>query len=408
MTSDAVPKNKDGTPQWAGDPALFQLYEEECLLWVETQSYHKRHMCVPKLKAELSGPAKRLVLGQSPSWGAHAGGVQELMAFLRQRLGKPQLPELSELLLRYFRGTKRRAQETINDYVTRKCEAYVRAQQSMQRVLKDRGETTPEPTYKAQLHVWQGQRPWESSRRGSWDSRASQDAPEEEATETQTEGEASTAAAPTASDAGAPDRAPDTWWGRQQWDQGWNSSPWGYSYNYWGWGSGYYGASSWGAYPEEVKAPEMPELIPPFLQGWFLLQDSGLDVHERNMVQTALQGNFDLQRVAAELRAQWPETELSRRDKSHRHSSYLGEAMEEADQEEQYEAFQGEELREASPRSTISGEPSKRLERSRMRFACPGSTTVPDTREAPGRPSSLPRPVPPPPGVSPGQTMTAT
>ncbi|CAE7909697.1 hypothetical protein AK812_SmicGene10805 [Symbiodinium microadriaticum] len=326
MTSDAVPKNKDGTPQWSGDPALFQLYEEECLLWVETQSYHKRHMCVPKLKAELSGPAKRLVLGQSPSWGAHATGVQELMAFLRQRLGKPQLPELSELLLRYFRGRKRRAQETINDYVTRKCEAYVRAQQSMQRVLKDRGETPTEPTYRAHLHTWQGQRPWETGRRASWDSRTSQDTPEEEATEAPTEGETSTAAAPTASDAGVSDRAPESWWNRQQWDQGWNNTTWGYGYNSWGWGSGYYGASSW---------------------GWFLLQDSGLDVRERNVVQTALQGNFDLQRVAAELRAQWPETELSRRDKSHRHSSYLGEAVDEGDQEENYEAFQGEELREA-------------------------------------------------------------
>ena len=37
---------------------------------------------------------------------------------------------------------------------------------------------------------------------------------------------------------------------------------------------------------------EIPELLPPFLQGWFLLQDSGLDIHERNSIQTALRGDM--------------------------------------------------------------------------------------------------------------------
>ena len=32
------------------------------------------------------------------------------------------------------------------------------------------------------------------------------------------------------------------------------------------------------------------ELLPDFLQGWYLLQDASLDGNERNMVQTALQG----------------------------------------------------------------------------------------------------------------------
>ncbi|CAE7764523.1 unnamed protein product, partial [Symbiodinium necroappetens] len=161
------------------------------------------------------------------------------------------------------------------------------------------------------------------------------------------DGDGSTAAAPTASDAGARDGATEGSWTRPNWDYGWYSSPWYTGYGQWGWYSGYQGYYSWGEVQEPPKAPEMPELIPPFLQGWFLLQDSGLDVHERNMVQTALQGNFDLQRVAAELRAQWPETELSRRDKTHRHSSYLGEAIEEEDPEEHHEAYQNDELREA-------------------------------------------------------------
>ena len=39
MTSDGVARSKDGVPQWNGDPSLFQAYEEESLLWVETQAY---------------------------------------------------------------------------------------------------------------------------------------------------------------------------------------------------------------------------------------------------------------------------------------------------------------------------------------------------------------------------------
>ena len=45
------------------------------------------------------------------------------MNFLRQRLGRPLLSEFSELLLKYFRGTNRKPNESVNDYVTRKCEA---------------------------------------------------------------------------------------------------------------------------------------------------------------------------------------------------------------------------------------------------------------------------------------------
>ena len=80
----------------------------------------------------------------------------------------------------------------------------------------------------------------------------------------------------------------------------------------------------------------MPELIPQFLQGWFLLQDSGLSIQERNLVQTALRGNYELQNVAAELRAQWPDSELQKRDRQPRGHGYLGEVIEEDEDEEAY------------------------------------------------------------------------
>ena len=332
MTSDAAEsRNKDGTPRWNGEPSAFQQYEEECLLWVETQPYHKRHMCVPKLKAELTGPAKRLILGQDPSWGAHATGVQELMGFLRQRLGRPQLPELSDLLLKYFRGTKRRAQESVNDYVTRKCEAYVRAQQALRRVLQDRSGSQQKPRHGDYYGHYPGQA---SGRRSSWDSQTSTGASESHGSAVGGDGDddESQAAAPTAADA---ERTNEAW----RWDQ------WNWSSGSWEWGGQ---ASAWWdqsrgpvwsqhrfqTWGRDDTTSESPELLPPFLQGWFLLQDSGLDIHERKSIQTALRGDYDLQKVAAEMRAQWPETELQRRDRQGRQSSYMGEMLEEIFEEE--------------------------------------------------------------------------
>ena len=51
------------------------MRQEECLLWAETQSYHKRHMCAPKLKAEQSCQDERNVL----SWPEAQQSMQRVM-----------------------------------------------------------------------------------------------------------------------------------------------------------------------------------------------------------------------------------------------------------------------------------------------------------------------------------------
>ena len=117
-----ISRTRDGVPGWNGEPSLFTEYEEECLIWVQSVLWHKRQLCGPKLIQELSGPARRLVLGQALDWTAHPQGVENLMKHLRSCLGKPLLLELSDFLLRYFRSTKRRAHESMGDYITKKCE----------------------------------------------------------------------------------------------------------------------------------------------------------------------------------------------------------------------------------------------------------------------------------------------
>ena len=130
-----ISRNRDGVPGWNAEPSLFTEYEEECLIWVQSVPWHKRQLCGPKLIQELTGPARRLVLGQPPDWTAQPQGVEALMRHLRSCLGKPMLPELSDFLLRYFRSSKRRPNESMGDYITKKCEVYMRSCQALQRVL---------------------------------------------------------------------------------------------------------------------------------------------------------------------------------------------------------------------------------------------------------------------------------
>ena len=47
----------------------------------------------------------------------------------------PQMPELTDHLSRYFRQSRRKKGETMNEYVTRKSELYARARQGLHRVM---------------------------------------------------------------------------------------------------------------------------------------------------------------------------------------------------------------------------------------------------------------------------------
>ena len=77
--------------------------------------------------------------------------------------------------------------------------------------------------------------------------------------------------------------------------------------------------------PVNTWIEESVDLLPSFVQGWFLLQDAGLEAHERNMVMTALKNDFSVERVAQELRNQWPDHNLRHRDQGTRGSAWAAE-----------------------------------------------------------------------------------
>ena len=110
----------------------------------------------------------------------------------------------------------------------------------------------------------------------------------------------------------------------------WNSWQWQWQSHQpsWEWSSS---ASSTTSMPE--SGGRQVELLPPFIQGWYLMTDAGLDHAERNLVMTALGGDFSPQRVAQELRNQFPETEVRRRDQGRRFQGFLGDIPEGSDED---------------------------------------------------------------------------
>ena len=134
VMTEGISRSKDGVPQWTGEASTFQEYEEQALQWEQSVAYHKRALCAPRLIAELSGTARKFIAGKRPNWVSFDGGVAYLMSFLRKSLGKPQIPELSDHLIKYFRQSRRKKGESMNDYIVRKVEIYARAKQALARI----------------------------------------------------------------------------------------------------------------------------------------------------------------------------------------------------------------------------------------------------------------------------------
>ena len=307
-------KSSDGVPRWNGEASSFQEFEEQCLVYEQSVEYHKRYMVAPRVIAELQGTARKVITGKPADWVSYSGGLRELLNTLRASLGKPQVSEVADFLNKYFRGSRRKSGETMGDYIVRKTEAYLRAQQALQRVL---------PQYS------QGQGQWRSnashnggSRRSSWDSGSAEATTEnlEANAETREEGTEETTTA--GSD-----------WNWSQWQGGYWSSwysyrdPWSHS---WAWQTGpdYRSSASQGS------SGALEEIIPDFVQGWFLLNDAGLTPGERNMIHTAVQGDYGVHRIAQELRNQWDENSIRKREGSQRgQTSYLGDGFDEFDDE---------------------------------------------------------------------------
>ena len=321
---DGPARSKDGVPQWDGNSATFQKYEEEALLWQEGIAYHKRYMAGPRLVAELQGSAKRMVVGKSASWVSYSGGVETLMRHLRECLGRPQVTELTEYLNQYFRHSRRRSGESINEYVTRKSEIYMRAQQALNRVKPHQEPATSRVPREA---GYSGQR------RSSWTSETTTTAADGDEGDTEAQTEDTQAAAWDANSSYSSWAGTGSYWYGMPYSNWWASSSWGWA------DSRNYGENSSSRGAGEKSSAGQTELLPEWVQAWYLLQDANLSTGERNMIFTALKGEFSVLKVAQELRNQWTEADLKKRDQHYKGSGFLVDTGADEDFENQ-EAWQ--------------------------------------------------------------------
>jgi len=106
-----IQRNRDGVPIWNGEPGLLEEFTEACLRYEQTVVREKRYLCGPRIASELRGP----VIGRPADWLSYEGGVRRLIEVLREERGQPKIPEMSELLMKYFKGTRRQKGETMSD-----------------------------------------------------------------------------------------------------------------------------------------------------------------------------------------------------------------------------------------------------------------------------------------------------
>lgn len=114
----------------------------------------------------------------------------------------------------------------------------------------------------------------------------------------------------------------------------WDHRGWAWSYE-WGW----FRIAPPPEPPRSVRSAEttewlrrdLPEIIPDYVQGWFLLMDAGLDTMERNVLHADLKGDFGVRAVEDALRKHWTEADLKRRDseKGRQFGNLAAEAFEE-------------------------------------------------------------------------------
>ena len=309
--SKGIERSREGVPIWNGDAGSFQEYEECALQWEQAVAVGKRYLCAPRLVTELTGTAKRFIVGKKPDWVSYNGGVGKLLSHLRSSLGLPQLPEMTEFLTKYFKQSRRRKGEGMNEYITKKTESYSRARQSLARVSqryeKPGGSTWSSRSSAVGHDAWRHYGPSNTSW-GSWTPAASQGEAASEARAPVEEAEER--------DGADGDRSDHD--DHESWAGDWYHDPWGPS-SWW--------SSSWsgGGEEEAWSVDTSSDLLPDYVQGWFLLHDANLSNTERNMILAATKGDYGLQRIAQELRNQWSDEDLRRRDQSHGSGWWVGD-----------------------------------------------------------------------------------
>lgn len=106
---DGIKRNSQGVPIWDGDEKSFPEYKAATREYEAGTQWEKRYLVGPRCAAELKGTALALwrSSGRSANYLSVQNGLTLLLAILERKGARPTLPDLSDLLVTYFRRMKK-------------------------------------------------------------------------------------------------------------------------------------------------------------------------------------------------------------------------------------------------------------------------------------------------------------
>ena len=119
-------ERKDDVPWWDGDLSTWDLYCTKVRIYVDGTEWHKRYLCGPRLVQRLRGSAFQAVEGCRPGWLNHKEGAEQLLAKLKRKLARPEVPDMAACVEEFFFKLRRRKGEPAGAWVTRSHECYQR------------------------------------------------------------------------------------------------------------------------------------------------------------------------------------------------------------------------------------------------------------------------------------------
>ena len=146
--------------------------------FVEGTKIQERHLCGPRLEAQLTGRAESAVEGCRPGWLSTEHGVETLLRFLRTHCANLELPDMGSHLQAFFYKLKRKKYEPMATWSTRYRNEYTKVRRALARLQR-----TESPDDTEVLHPYfspQEDQSWNWSERSSeevmeWDERSDAD-----------------------------------------------------------------------------------------------------------------------------------------------------------------------------------------------------------------------------------------
>jgi len=121
-------------PSWDGNPSTFLVYARRARKYLETTKRSERYLCGPRLESRLTGKVEAATERCRGGWLSDDNGVERLLAYLREKVGRQALPDAGARLTNFFYKVRRRRGETMSAWCMRHQREYELLRKALARV----------------------------------------------------------------------------------------------------------------------------------------------------------------------------------------------------------------------------------------------------------------------------------